>query len=107
MTQRWKLSYRVEKDRQRKEIQIRNVVTNYTLDILDGSPKNGAQVIAWVNNHDHPNERFTITLVDIFKPIPYALPKSFNYYIMPSKKPRPIVSRGSRMLGMNTDDDYY
>jgi predicted transcriptional regulator len=66
--QRWRFSYRVEADRQNKEIQLRNVASNHTLDILYGNVKDGAKVIAWVNNHDHPNERFTITLVDVYHP---------------------------------------
>jgi hypothetical protein len=64
-SQRWKFSYRVEADRKKKEIQIRNVASSYTLDIYDGNIKDQAEVIAWVNNHKYPNERFTITLVDV------------------------------------------
>jgi hypothetical protein len=66
--QRWRFSYKSKSHRQRKEIQLINVASNNTLDILYGKTHNGAKVIAWANKHNNPNERFTITLVDVYQP---------------------------------------
>lgn len=63
-TQKWRFSYRNDTHREDREIQLRNVETNNTLDIWYGDLRDGAEVIAWVNNHDDPNERWNIELVD-------------------------------------------
>jgi hypothetical protein len=71
--QRWRFSYRVETDRLNKELQVRNVASNHTLNIYGRSRKDKAKVNAWVNNHEHPNQRFTIKLVGIYQQ-PFEIP---------------------------------
>jgi hypothetical protein len=70
-TQKWRFVYKLDEHKRMKEIQLRNVETNHTLDIWYGNMNDGAEVIAWIDNHNDPNERWNVTLVGIDAERPY------------------------------------
>jgi hypothetical protein len=68
--QKWKFSFKNDANRLHKEITITNVAKGHVLDTAGGQTGNNTPIMAWFDNHNYPNQRFTITVVGVIpKPV--------------------------------------